>query len=73
MIGAIIKAILAAISVFRQEREIYNKPEMVKAATATAIQDGKDKLSAAEAVLADPNSTPEQHAEALRSVRLAHS
>jgi len=73
MIGAIIKAILAALSVFKQEREIYNKPEMVKAATATAIQTAKDRLSTAEATLSDPNATAAEHAESLRQVRLAHS
>jgi hypothetical protein len=73
LVLAIVKALTAALSVFRQEREVYNKPELVKAKAADAIQEAKDRLSKAEAVLADPNATPAEHAEALRQVRLAHS
>jgi hypothetical protein len=73
MIGAIFKALWAAISVFRQERQIYNRPDVVQAKKAEAIQEVKDRLSTAESILSDPNATPEQHAEALRQIRLAQS
>jgi hypothetical protein len=70
---AILAAISAALNAWRQEREIYNKPEMVKNALELRAQEAQDKLNAANAVLANPNATPEQHAEALRTIRLAHS
>ncbi len=73
MIGAIIKAIWAALAVFRQERSIYNKPEMVKNKLAIAKQEATDAVRIAETTLANPNSTPEQHAEALRALRMAAS
>lgn len=70
---AIFKALMAGLRVFQQERELYNKPEMVKAKTADAIQEAKDRLSKAESVLADPTASQKDHEEALRQVRLAHS
>lgn len=70
---AILKALAAGWNVWKQERELHNRPEMVKAKTAAAIQTAKDRLSTAEAILANPNATPDQHAEALRQIRLAHS
>lgn len=73
MISAILKAIWAAFAVFKQERSIYNRPDMVKNAVATATQEARDAVRNAEAVLADPNSTAQQHAEALRQIRLAGS
>lgn len=73
MIAAIFKAIWAALSVFKQEREIRNKPELVKNKLDIAKQAAQDAINKADAVLADPNATPEQHAEALRQIRLAHS
>ena len=72
-IGPIFKAIWAAIAAFRQERSIYNKPEMVKNKLDIAKQQATDAVRNAEAVLADPNSTPEAHAKALRDLRLAAS
>lgn len=70
---AIAKALFAAWGIFQKERELYNKPEMVKAKTADAIQEAKDRLSKAESVLADPTASQKDHEEALRQVRLAHS
>ena len=73
MISAIFKAIWAALAVFKQERSIYNKPEMVRNKVAIGAQEARDAVRNAEAVLADPNATKEQHAEALRQLRLAAS
>jgi hypothetical protein len=73
LISAIIQAVLAAFSVFKQERAIYNRPDMVKNSLDTAKQQARDALRNAEAVLADPKATPAQHAEALRQIRLAGS
>jgi len=70
---AIIRAITAGANVFSKEREIANRPDMVKTATGNEIQKVKDALTQAEQVLADPQATPAQHAEALRQIRLAHS
>lgn len=73
IIGPLLSAISAAFKVFAQERAIRNSPEMVKNAVAIGIQQSTDAVRNAEAVLADPNSTPEAHAEALRQLRLAAS
>jgi len=73
MIGAIIKAIWAALSVFKQERAIYNSPELIKNKLAIGKQEAVDAVRNAEAVLADPGATTQQHAEALRQLRLAAS
>jgi len=73
MIGAIIKAIWAALSVFKQERAIYNSPELIKNKLAIGKQEAVDAVRNAESVLADPAATAEQHAEALRQLRLAAS
>ena len=73
MISAIFKALWAALSVYQQERAIYNKPEMVKNKLDIAKQQAKDAVRNAEAVLADPKATPAQHTEALRQLRLAGS
>ena len=73
MITAIIQALLAAFNVFRQERAIYNDPKMVKNKLDIAKQQARDALRNAEAMAADPNATPQQHAEALRQIRLAGS
>lgn len=70
---SILKALTAAWNVWKQEREIFNRPDMVKQKAAENIQLAQDRLSIAEATLADPRSTRAQHAEALRQVRLAHS
>lgn len=70
---AILKALSAAWSVWTQERAIANRPEIVKSVAAQNIQTVKDRLSAAEAVLADPSASAEDHLNALREVRLAHS
>lgn len=73
LITAILKAITAAFSVFQSERAIYNSPDLVKAQIATDKQKLIDALNVANKVLADPNATPQQHQEALRTIRLAHS
>lgn len=73
MISAIIAAVAAALKAWNQERAIYNSPEMVKNKLDIAKQQARDALTNAEAVLADPTSTPQQHAEALRKLRLAGS
>lgn len=70
---AIFKALSAALGVFKQERAIYNKPEMVKGKLEEQKQAAIDAINEADRVLADPNATPEQHADALRKIRLAHS
>jgi len=72
-IGPLFKAIAAALAVWQQERAIRNSPEMVKNAVAIGIQQSTDAVRNAEATLANPASTPEQHAEALRQLRLAAS
>lgn len=58
---------------FKQERAIYNDPKMVANKLAIAKQEAEDANRNAVAVLADPKSTPTQHAEALRQIRLAGS
>ena len=72
-IGPIFKAIAAALAVWQQERALRNSPEMTKNTLDIAKQKAIGAVRDAEAVLADPNSTPEQHAEALRQLRLAAS
>lgn len=73
MITAILKAIWAALSVFKQEREIRNKPEIAKGKLEVERQKVMDAINEADRVLADPNATPEQHRKALETIRLAHS
>ncbi len=73
MVSSIFKALLAALAVFKQERALYNDPAMVKNKLDIAKQEARDALRNAEATLANPNSTPAQHAEALRQIRLAGS
>ena len=73
LIAALFKAFGAGLNVFKQERQLKNSPEVVKGALSVQLQQAKDKINAADAVLADPNATPEQHAAALREIRLAHS
>lgn len=73
MIAAIFKAIWAALAVFKQERAIYNDPKMVANKLAIAKQEAEDANRNAEAVLANPNSTAAEHAEALRKIRMAGS
>lgn len=73
IIGPIIKAIWAALAVFKQERSLYNSPEMTKNKVAIAKQQAIDAINQAEKVLHDQQATPEQHAEALRQIRLAGS
>jgi hypothetical protein len=46
---------------------------MVKNKLDIAKQQAKDAIRNAEAVTANPNSTPAQHADALRALRLAGS
>ncbi len=72
-IGPIFKAIAAALAVWRQERSLYNSPAEVKNKLDIAKQQSADAVRNAEAVLANPNATPEQHADALRALRLAAS
>jgi hypothetical protein len=72
-IGPILKAIAAAFAVWQQERQIYNAPAMVKNKLDIAKQQAIDAVLNAEAVLADSNATPAQHADALRQLRLAAS
>jgi len=72
-IGPIFKAIWAALAVWKQERSIRNSPEMIKNNLDIAKQQARDALANAESVLSNPNATPEQHAEALRQLRLAGS
>lgn len=72
-IGPILKAISAAFAVWQQERAIYNSPAMVKNKLDIAKQQATDAVRNAESVLADPNATPQQHADALRQLRLAAS
>jgi hypothetical protein len=69
----IIAALTAAFNVWKQERAIYNKPEMAKNELDKARQAAVDAINNADAVLANTKATPEQHAEALRIIRLAHS
>lgn len=73
IVTAILKAMAAAFNVFQQERAIHNTPDMVKDKLKTEKQKAIDAVNAADRVLADPNATPEQHKEALRQIRLAHS
>lgn len=73
LILAILKAITTAFDVFKQERSIYNNPDVAKAKLQQQIQDDKDRIAKANAVLANPNSTLEQHAAALRELRLGMS
>jgi hypothetical protein len=73
VISAIIQAILAALSVFKQERAIHNSPELIKNKLDIARQQARDALRNAESLLADTDATSEQHAEALRQLRLAGS
>lgn len=70
---AILKALSAAFHVYKQERGLHNTPDMVKNKLAIAVQNGQDAVNRADEVLANPLSTPQQHAEALRQIRLAHS
>jgi hypothetical protein len=72
-IGPILKAIAAAFAVWQLERALRNSPEQVKNKLDIAKQQATDALRNAESVTADPNATPEQHAEALRQIRLAGS
>jgi len=72
-IAAILKAITAAFSVWQQERAIRNSPEMVKNKLDIAKQEATDAVRNAEAVLADPNATTKEHADALRKLREAAS
>lgn len=73
MISTILKVIWAAISAWNQERRLQNDPAMIKAAAAQEIQNTRDAIETAEAILADPKSSPKDHAEALRIVRLSQS
>jgi hypothetical protein len=73
LLYAIIKAIQAALAVFKQERAIHNTPDMVVAQVEENKRRALDAIYRADKVLADPNATPEQHAEALRQLRLAVS
>lgn len=70
---AVVKAIQAALAVFRQEREIHNTPDMVAAKLQENKRNALDAIYHADKVLANPGATPEQHAEALRQLRLAVS
>ncbi len=70
---AILAALSAALNAWRQERLVYNSPEMIKNKLDIARQDARDALAITEATLSNPNATPEQHAEALRALRLAGS
>lgn len=72
-IGPIFKAIAAALAVWRQERALYNSPELIKNKLDIAKQQATDAVRNAESVLADPNATPQAHADALRQLRLAAS
>lgn len=72
-IGAILKAITAALSVWRQERAIHNSPELIKNKLDIARQESTDAVRVAEATLANPNATSQQHADALRRLREAAS
>jgi hypothetical protein len=69
----IIAALTAAFNVWKQERAIYNNPAIVKNELDKARQAATDAINNADAVLANPQSTPEQHAAALKQIRLAHS
>lgn len=73
MIGAIIKAILAALSVWKQERELRNSPQMIAAKVAGEREKVAERLRETDAVLANPNASAEDHAEALKRLRLLHS
>ena len=72
-LGPIFKAIAAALAVWQQERAIRNNPAMIKNSLDIAKQQATDAVRVAEATLANPNSTPQQHADALRALREAAS
>lgn len=69
----VLKAFTAAWNVWKQEREVHNRPDIVKERTAQNIQLVKERLVMAEAILVDPEASPEKHLAALREIRLAHS
>jgi hypothetical protein len=73
LLNAIFNAVRAGLAVFSQERALYNSPEMAKNKLDIARQASTDAVRNAEAVLADPTATLDQHAEALRALRLAAS
>lgn len=70
---AILKALSAAFSAFNRERELYNSPEMVKNKLAQQNQAAKDAVNKADAVLANPNASDEEHKKALDELRRAMS
>src|SRR5437660_5028966 len=72
-IGPILSALAAAFNVWRQERAIYNSPDEIKNKIAIGIQQSTDAVRNAEAKLANPASTLQEHADALRQLRLAAS
>jgi len=72
-IGPILKAIAAAFAVWQQERAIYNSPALVKNKLDIAKQAATDAVRNAEATLANPDATAQQHADALRALREAAS
>ena len=70
---AILKAVSAAWTVWKSEREIYNRPDMVRGRVQEQQQQLRDRLNKWDAILSDPNATPQDHAEALRQLRLSDS
>lgn len=73
IIDSALKAIAAACAVWSQERAMYNRPDMIKNQLDITHQRARDAANAAAAVLSNPNSTPADHADALRAYRLMDS
>jgi len=72
-IGPILKALAWAFAIWQQERAIYNSPAEIKNKLDIAKQAAADAVRNAEATLANPNATPQAHADALRQLRMAAS
>ncbi len=73
IVGPLLSAISAALAVWRQERALYNSPDIIKNHLDTARQAARDALNSADAVAANPKATAAQHADAIRALRLADS
>lgn len=70
---AILAALSAAWSAFREERALYNNPDMVKNKLAQQNQASKDAVNKADAILSDPHATEAEHRKALDELRRAMS
>lgn len=73
IISEILKIGATLLSIFARFYEAKNSPAEVQAAVEQLHQDLKDKERAIDAVLSDPNATPEQHKAALEKLRMSQS